>query len=272
MAERQNVRQFSQDQLQAIADALGDTSEGLTGSEISHLLASCEIADIDSANTKRHRLYNAFVNDQNTRKDRKHIIGFIRKTMKPARFAREQHRFEPMRANLNRALAFAGIQVDATGTLISTTAASTLSEAQRRANELRSDLRARGVHADVLEFCKEELLADNYFHAVLEAVKSIADKIRNRTGLTDDGAVLIDRAFAGSPPMLAINPLVTKSEQDEQKGFTNLVKGTFGMFRNPLAHEARINWTMSKEDAEDILSVVSLVHRRLDAAQMPARV
>ncbi|MFD2053722.1 TIGR02391 family protein [Mesorhizobium calcicola] len=71
--------------------------------------------------------------------------------------------------------------------------------------------------------------------------------------------------------MLAINALATKSEQDEQKGFGNLLKGTFGMFRNPTAHEARINWTMSKEDAEDLLSLVSLIHRRLDAASMPPR-
>ena len=31
-------------------------------------------------------------------------------------------------------------------------------------------LTTRGVHSDVLRFCREELLADNYFHAVLEAV------------------------------------------------------------------------------------------------------
>nr|WP_292639330.1 TIGR02391 family protein [Mesorhizobium sp.] len=68
-----------------------------------------------------------------------------------------------------------------------------------------------------------------------------------------------------------MNALATKSEQDEQNGFGNLLKGTFGMFRNPTAHEARINWTMSKEDAHDLLSLVSLIHRRLDAASMPPR-
>ncbi len=44
------------------------------------------------------------------------------------------------------------------------------------------------------------------------------------------------------------------------------------MFRNPTAHEARINWDMKKEDAEDLLSLVSLIHRRIDAAVMPPRV
>jgi uncharacterized protein (TIGR02391 family) len=192
--------------------------------------------------------------------------------MKPVRFVRSPERFEPLRSQLNRALAFAGLAVDAAGTLASVEQARTLSEAQRRAQELRTDLTTRGVHPDVLRFCREELLADNYFHAVMEAVKSVADKLRARTGLIDDGAPLVDRALSGDPPMLAINPLKTESEKSEQKGFANLLRGTFGMFRNTTAHEARINWPMTKDDAEDLFSLVSLIQRRLDAAYMPPRI
>jgi uncharacterized protein (TIGR02391 family) len=106
---------------------------------------------------------------------------------------------------------------------------------------------------------------------VQEAVKSVADKMRSRTGLTDDGANLVDRVLGGEPPLLAINPRSTVSERSEQSGLANLVRGTFGMFRNPTAHEARLHWTMSKEDAEDLLTIVSLIHRRLDRATMPPR-
>jgi hypothetical protein len=130
-----------------------------------------------------------------------------------------------MRTNLNRALAFVGLAVNVDGTLIATDQSRTLSEAQRRAQELRADLTARDVHPDVLIFCREELLADNYFHAVLEATKSIADKLRTRTGLTDDVGLLVDKALAGDSPTLAINPLRTESEWSEQRGFVNLVKG-----------------------------------------------
>jgi len=263
---------FTQDQLQAIADALADTDDGLTGSEIAHLLETCRMRDIVPNHTKRHRLYNAFANDQNTRKNRTGILEFIRNAMKPARFSRCPERFEPMRQNLNRALSFAGAMVKESGELVSAEKATTLSEAQRRAQALRTDLIARGVHPDVLMFCREELLQQNHFHAVLEAVKSIADKLRRRTGLDADGGELVDRALTGDIPMLAINSLRSKSERDEQKGFANLLKGTFGMFRNPTAHEARINWDMKKEDAEDLLSLVSLIHRRIDAAVMPPRV
>lgn len=262
---------FSQDQLEAIAGALGDTALGLAGGEIQLLLASSQMNDPGSG-TKRVRIYNAFVESQNTRKHRKNVLEFIRLAMKPARYSRAPERYEPMRMHLNQALSFAGLVVDQTGKLLLAPTAETLPEALRRARELRADLEGRGVHADVLRFCRAELLANDYFHAVQEAVKSVADKMRERTGLTDDGNALVDRSLAGDTPMLAINSLQTLSERSEQGGFANLVRGTFGMFRNPTAHEARIRWVMAKKDAEDLLTIVSLIHRRLDAAHMPKRV
>lgn len=262
---------FTQDELEAIAGALGHTEDGLTGAEIAFLIASAKMADPGEM-TKRHRLYNAFAESQNTKQNRTHVLEFIRKAMRPARYSRQPERYEPMRARLNAALAFAGLVVDETGKLSSAQRADTLPEAQRRARDLRRDLEGRGVHPDVLAFCRAELLADDYFHAVQEAVKSIAAKIRDKTGLSDDGNTLVDRALGGDAPMLAINARVSVSERSEQSGFANLIRGTFGMFRNPTAHEARVRWPMNKEDAEDILTVVSLIHRKLDVSHMPPRV
>lgn len=257
---------FSQSELEAIAAALADTSEGITGSEIGHILASLKMADPDPTMTKWKRLHNAFVERQNRSQNRRAILEFIRQVMKPERYARDPARFEPLRTNVNRALVFSGLAVDAAGTLHSVAKAQTLPEAARRAQELRADLTTRGVHPDILRFCRAELVADNYFHAVLEATKSISDKLRSKTGLTSDAAVLAKEALTGDPPILAINPLSTESEKSEQRGFANLVMGTFGMFRNTTAHEARILWEMDKADAEDLLSLASLIHRRLDSA------
>lgn len=264
------MKLFTQDQLEAIAGALGDTESGLTNPEITLLLASAKMVDPGKM-TKRVRIYNAFAESQNSKRNRTHILQFIRLAMSPARYSREPFRFEPMRALLNQALAFAGLVVDETGCLSSSERATTLPQAQRRARELRADLEGRGVHPDVLAFCRAELLADNYFHAVQEAVKSVADKMRKKSGLTDDGGVLVNRALGGATPILSINGRATPSERSEQNGFANLVQGTFGMFRNPTAHEARIHWAMTKEDAEDLLTIVSLIHRHLDAAYVSAR-
>jgi hypothetical protein len=54
-------RTFSQSELEAIAQALADTSEGLTGSKIGHLLATLKMSDPMPTLTKWKRLHNAFV-------------------------------------------------------------------------------------------------------------------------------------------------------------------------------------------------------------------
>ena len=59
---------------------------------------------------------------------------------------------------------------------------------------------------------------------------------------------------------------MTVTEQSEQKGFANLVKGVFGTFRNVTAHAPKITWPISEQDALDLLSLVSYIHRRLDTA------
>ena len=84
---------------------------------------------------------------------------------------------------------------------------------------------------------------------------------------------MVDEAFSfKSIPHLALNSLQTESEQSEQKGFMNLLKGLFGTFRNTTAHAPKIMWSIEEEDALDILSLVSLVHRRLDKAAAARKV
>lgn len=117
-----------------------------------------------------------------------------------------------------------------------------------------------------MKYCKLELLNNNYFHAVLESTKSVSDKTRNLSGLISDGASLVDEAFSLKNPVLAINSLRTESEQSEQKGFSNLLKGIFGMFRNTTAHAPKINWDISKADAIDLMTTLSFIHRKLDNA------
>jgi uncharacterized protein (TIGR02391 family) len=104
---------------------------------------------------------------------------------------------------------------------------------------------------------------------VFEATKSVADKLRQKSGLVTDGAGLADEALAlgkQGHPRLAFNSLQTESEQSEQRGLLNLIKGVFGAFRNTTGHAPRIHWEVTEQDALDILTTLSLVHRRLDAS------
>jgi Protein of unknown function (Hypoth_ymh) len=67
-------------------------------------------------------------------------------------------------------------------------------------------------------------------------------------------------------PVLAINSLVSETEKVEPRGVANLLIGLFGTIRNPLAHNPKIEWDMSEQDALDILTMASLIHRKLDKA------
>jgi len=127
------------------------------------------------------------------------------------------------------------------------------------------------VHPDVLAFCRAELLQQNYFHAVLEASKSVADKLRTLTGVTagsaSDGARLVDTTcFPSASPQVRFNDLATEWERSEQTGIATLMKGLFSTFRNPAAHAPRVAWATSRSDALDMLTLASMLHRRLDKA------
>jgi uncharacterized protein (TIGR02391 family) len=263
------VEPFRSEDLEAIARILGDTQTGLTGSEIAMTLEECSLADVSPGETKWKRLYNALAMEQNRTQLGNHVIAFAHKAMKPVKWLNARPAYEAKRSELNQALAFSGLVLSEEGKLHRTSSVLTLREAQGRACGLRDKLEARGVHPDVLEFCKAELVQENYFHAVLEATKSVASKIRAQTGLTADGADLATQACAfgkAGKPLLAINRLSNDTELGEQRGFTNLLIGLFGTFRNPTAHAEKIYWPLGEQDALDILSLVSLVHRKLDAA------
>jgi uncharacterized protein (TIGR02391 family) len=255
--------------LHALCDILADTSTGLTNSEIGQLLRACGIADIGAAANKRTRLFQSLAERQSQDKCGNNVIAFIQCALDPVRYIGRQQVFEDMRASINHVLGFSGYAVGEDGRLREIQAARTLSEAEQRASRLRRELQNRNVHVDVLRFCRAELLADDYFHAVFEAAKSVADKVRDKAGMTYDGSYLVDQAFGASgglPPLLVFNPWQTETERNEHTGLMNLMKGVFGLFRNTTAHAPRIKWVIKEQDAYDMLTLVSLVHRRLDEA------
>jgi uncharacterized protein (TIGR02391 family) len=258
------IPKLDETHLKALCDVIGETSTGLTGSQIGELLHHCGIDDPLPGFTKRNRLFEALRARQARDGCANHVLAFVQTFMEPVRFVGKQQEFDRFKAELNEVLAFSGLQVGENGKLRPVAPARTLSEAQERAGRLRAELLKRRVHHDVLRFCREELLQENYFHAVFEATKSVAQKIRDKTGLTSDGADLVDKAFGLNAPMLAINTLRSETERSEQSGFANLVKGMFGTFRNVTGHVPKVTWPIGEEDALDLLSMVSYIHRRLD--------
>ncbi len=262
------IPEFSHVQLESICGVLGDTSGGLTGSEIGTILARLGIPDPMPTMTKRHRLFEALTERQAQTRSGNVVGALIQEAMNPVRYVSNRVLFDSRRNALNTILAFCGYSLGEDGKLrLRDQPARTLTEAEEAAGRLRSELSRRGVHSDVLKFCRPELLQENYFHAVFEATKSVADKIRERAEVDGDGSELVDRAFGigkQGMPLLAFNSLQTKTEHSEHNGLMQLMKGMFGVFRNVTAHAPQIKWPISEQDALDLLTIASYLHRRLD--------
>ncbi|WP_218833767.1 TIGR02391 family protein [Rhodococcus sp. ACPA4] len=135
--------------------------------------------------------------------------------------------------------------------------ARTDSEALDRIRHLRNLFVRRDAHDAVLAYCCTELLRTDFYEAVFEAIKGLGSRIRQMTNTEGDGYGLIEATMCGKEPVLVINNLITRTDRDEQLGVANLAKGLFSAFRNPVAHEPRLEWQMSEQAALDVLGTLS---------------
>jgi uncharacterized protein (TIGR02391 family) len=232
--------QLSAAQVESICRAVANTDNGLTGSEIGTMLSELGIDDPDPSNTKWRRLYGAVVARANLTKSTNivpHVLDYV---FDPARGLLDPDRYRWMMSQVNQTLMLSGVSVRDDGRFHAVSRATSVSEVQRRTDALREKLQKRSAHPRVMACCTEELLADDYFHAVHEAAKSLCDHVREISGLDEDGSRLMDIAFSTKSPYVAINGLRTESERSEQNGLKELLKGVVSMVRNTTAHELRI--------------------------------
>ena len=284
---------FPAQTLEAVAAILGATDTGLTNPQIEAILEERKIRDprrqAEASDplvqqryfyvrmSKRERIQRALQDNQGKTRTGNALIAFVTAAMNPQRYTDTPLEFEERRAQLNEVLAFAGFQVTEGGQMARSERAGTLSEAAKIAGRLHSELERRDTHQDVLKYCTEEVLAKNNFHAALEAVKGIAQRLRELAGIDADGADLVQKALAckSGVPLVFLNPLRTETERGEQTGLMNLVIGLFGMYRNPTAHDAKVvrqaERPITEQELLELFTTLSMVHRRLDAVDAKKR-
>lgn len=263
--------------LRSVADVLGETNNGLSNKQIDELLRATKIVDPNPRNAgfgvavmrnKRDRLYQALAAAQHQSGAGNVVVRFIRAAMQPARYLSSPEVFEDRRHCLNEVLSFSGLHLRKDGVMQRGASATTLTEARQRAQRLHGILRERAVHPRLRAACVDEIRDDNYFHAVFEAAKSLAEELRRRSGSRKDGWDLVTEALqvtkANPVPPLALNSLQTETEISRQRGLENGIRAIFSAARNPTAHEPKILSSMSEQDAVDLLTQMSYLHRQLD--------
>jgi len=268
---------LNEQQLKAICNVLADTNQGLTKTELTHLLEQCQISVMDDGKSsngftytiglnKRDWLYNCFANEINSHKSFERIFIFIEKALNPVSYTNETSRqkYHFLFEGINKVLLLIGLNISNEGKLTEVAQAKTLDEVDRRVNNLRRQLYNRAIHHEVEKYCINDYLRKDYYDAVFEAAKGLAERVREITGLSTDGSALFQTAFAKNNPYIVFNSLKTDSEINEFLGLKELLESIYHLVRNPVAHTPKINWKIDEIKALDILTLISFAHKYLD--------
>ena len=211
------VAKFDDLALKNFAKVLADM---LTHGKITEMLALCNIPQAEGSN-KQDRLYYAFKNIQERNGCGNNVMDFIQKTITPKRYD-DTKKFEYDRTTLNEKLLYEGYEINEKGQILLCKKAQTISEAKERSQKIKTKIRGMKIHSEIVKYCDEEWLNEDYFHAMEEVAKSVFVRLRQMTGIQQDGSALATSCFSlgqSGLPLLALNRLETESEQSEQKGF-----------------------------------------------------
>ena len=268
---------LDQQKIKAICDIVAHTSQGLTKSQLTTLLGQCRICVVDDGSSrsqlgytiglnKREWLYNCLVTEINKSHSFCKIISFLQAALNLALYtsidSRQKYRY--LVEETNKVLLFAGLLIDQSGQLVEVSQAQTLTEVDQRVNHLKKALYDRAIHSEVQKYCVEDYLRADYYDAVFEATKGLAERVRQISGLTTDGGTLFQTAFSKNDPYIFFNAMKTDSERSEYTGLKELLEAIFHLVRNPAAHTPKVNWKTDETKALDILTLISFAHKYLD--------
>lgn len=254
---------FDETTLRNIANVLGSV---LTNKQISEQFKSAGIMETGDGTNKPDRIYYSLFSRQKQDNCGNNVLDFIIRIITPKRYSSEIE-FERDRTAINEKLLYDGIEIDITGSPQRVSKAKTISEAKSRSVKIKQKIQGLVIHRDIMQYCEAEALQENYFHAILEITKSVAETLRQKSGYYSDGNELVDACFGlglDKRPMLAFNTLQSQSDESEHKGFANFVKGFFSMYRNPKAHSVKIKEETQLSEMSEVLVVATIIHNRLD--------
>jgi len=92
--------------------------------------------------------------------------------------------------------------------------------------------------------------------------------VRTNSGIAKNGQPLMSEALSLAGP-IKLNTQAGQSEKEEQSGVMFLCMGLMNAVRNPQAHEPELHWPMAREDALDVLGLISFLFRKLEKALVP---
>ncbi|MFL2071193.1 TIGR02391 family protein [Marinilactibacillus psychrotolerans] len=247
-------------------------AELTTGTKISVMFQSLNYFDSDAIkygrpfSTKWKRLNETIIHECKKAKNAKPFFKVIEYLMQPVNFMNRQEIWNENMQSINSVLIFYGYELSAKGKVIQIDAVETIADANKRLQSFINKLEVYDIHPEIMKFCSAELFDKNYFHAILEASKSLFERVRQLSESSSDGMKLLDYAFSTKKPVVLIkgNMLATDTERSLYRGLKSLLETITSLYRNPNAHTPKLYDVTSETDAITAFTLMSLAHRTLD--------
>jgi uncharacterized protein (TIGR02391 family) len=122
------------------------------------------------------------------------------------------------------------------------------------------------LHPDVRRAAIRHYQDGDYRNAVLDAITAVFDKIRERTGIDQDGDRLVNQVLSVGAPVLILSEVDTESGRNDQSGFADIFRGFYRGVRNPKAHSLVHDLDANK--AGQHLVLASILMRRVVEARL----
>jgi len=254
------IKPFSLSALERIAQIIGDR---YSGSEITGFFHKVGFSKIHhDGSTKWRFVYTALEQIQNLKDGPHEIAKIIEQLCDPQEYFGNAEGHKQIVNQINEILRFYGLTMNVKdGKILVTDEADAILHS-RETGEAKL-FNSRRFHPEVVKHARLLFLEGHHFHAVFECCKAFDKYVREKSKIDKHGFKLMSAALSltGS---LKLNRQQAETERNEQEGLMHLCMGLMKAIRNPEGHEPELDWPITKEDALDILSLVSFLYRQVD--------
>lgn len=254
------IEPFSLSALERIAKIIGDR---YSGSEITNFFRKAGFPQICHDGTTKWRfVYSTLEQIQSNPYGPYQIAKIIQQLCSPEEYFGNAEGHRQMVNEVKEILSFYGLAVNVKdGKIVVDNKADAV--LRSRESEEAKLFDSRGLHSEVKKHARLLFLEGHHFHAVFECCKAFDKYVREKSKLDKHGADLMSAALSlkGS---LKLNSQRTETERNEQEGLMHLCMGLMRAIRNPESHEPELDWPITREDALDILSLISFLYRQVD--------
>lgn len=254
------MEQFDLASLEHISKIIGC---GYTGYEITGLFKKMGRAEIiHDGNTKWKFLCDVFEKLQSQESNPDSIIKFIETACNPKEFINDKEGYDAITNDLNEILEFYALNVNSKGNVI------TISEKKETIDSIESEdhklFVSRNLHHEVTKHATNHFLQQNYFDALDECCKAFDKYVSEKAKSDKSGIQLMSSVLSPDNGTLKLNQCNTATEKNQQNGLKFLCMGLISKIRNPMEHEPQHDFQVGRQDALDILSLISYLYREID--------